>query len=171
MAYSMTIFNLALTLYLLTAAYYEHRWRKVPNWLTFPVMAAALALGVHQRCLGRFPRECIEGTLGILAIWVWLYVGWLLRFYGAGDAKVLMSLFALFPTIQWLWVLCGSIVLVGGVALFVKYRGNVKQIGVFYLANLLTRQFHPTETEKEQGNFPLVFPTAMAGVIYAWFLA
>ena len=164
-------FKIALTVYLAAAAWFEHRWRLLPNWLTLPAMGMALWCRAFTCCFGSFPKECMEGVLGVIMIWVWLYVGWLLRFYGAGDAKLLMAMSALFPTIEWLWVLCASIVAVGGAALLVKYRGNLRQVGDFYLAALLTRQLHPTEAERERADFPLAFPIAIAGVIYAWLLA
>jgi len=162
---------IALTFYLGFACYCEHKWRLIPNWLTLPGMVLALGWRAGKGCCCGHPTEgCITGMVTILIIWVGIYMGWLLHFYGAGDAKLLMGLFALFPEIEFLWALAGSIVLVGGAMLLSKYRGRMKELRGFYLSNLLALRLHPCLEEMESASDPLTFPIAIAGVVYAWIL-
>ena len=101
----MEVCKVILTIFLGLGAYFEHRERRVPNWLTLPGMALSLGWGVWSHCKRCPIDECVMIIPTIVGIWTAIYIGWLLHLYGAGDAKVLMCLFALFPDIKFLWVL------------------------------------------------------------------
>jgi len=145
------------------AIYLDLKTRRIPNWLTLPWMALALAWQFGQRGLW---------ALWVLLIWWGIFFGWALRFYQGGDAKLLMALFALWPDLRFFWALCAAAVLVGGVALLLRYRGRLRELGAFYLSNLLAFRLHPEEGEEGVGGQGphLTIAAALAGGVYAWFL-
>jgi len=145
------------------ALWMDLRTGAIPNWLTLPFMAAGLIWQFSQRGLW---------ALWVLAIWWGLFVGWMLRFYGGGDAKLLMGLFAFWPDLRFFWALCAAAVLVGGAALLIRYRGRLRELGAFYLSNLLAFKLHPAEGEETRGGRgpQLTIAAALAGGVYAWLL-
>ena len=145
------------------ALWLDLRTQTVPNGLTLPLMAAGLIWQFSQRGLG---------ALWVLAIWWGILLGWTLHFYGGGDAKLLMALFAFWPDVRFFWALCGAAVLVGGMALCIRYRGRLRELGSFYLSNLLAFKLHPAEGEETRGGRGphLTIAAVLAGGVYAWLL-
>lgn len=77
------------------ASWWDLRTRRIPNGLTIPALVAALCLhGAHGAGQGLLLSAC-----GALAAGVLLLPGYLLRFTGAGDVKLLMAVgaFLAFP--------------------------------------------------------------------------
>jgi len=139
------------------------RTQTIPNGLTLPFMAAGLIWQASQRGWH---------ALWVLAIWWAILLGWTLHFYGGGDAKLLMALFAFWPTMRFFWALCAAAVLVGGMALWMQYRGRLRELGSFYLSNLLACKLHPAEGEETRGGRGphLTIAAVLAGGVYAWLL-
>ncbi len=74
--------------------WFDLRQRKVPNALTLPLMALALALAGVRVALGRWGLA----ELGAIAlVWAVCLAAWLLRLFGGGDAKLAMGLLGLVP--------------------------------------------------------------------------
>ncbi len=151
--------RLALTAWLLGAAYSDIRTGRIPNWLTLPVMLAAGVYGVFVA------RHWV-----IIPIWVVIFLLWELNFMMAGDAKLLMALFALFPTAEFALVLT-----VGGLIeliplLILRYR-HQPVVTTLWSATLRVqnRAFLPTRDELVRDGRRLAWVFALPAVAYVWF--
>ena len=94
----------AITVWLVGISVWDRRHRRVPNWLVLPGMFGALLFQIAL-AMAKSPRTSpmTAGSLGFaLASWVVLFLMWQAHFFGGGDAKLLMALFCLFPTRQFL---------------------------------------------------------------------
>ena len=129
---------------------------KAPNWLTLPAMAG----------LAIFRLARLELTF--LAYWAAIYLLWEARIWGAGDAKLLMVLFALWPEMDFLLVEALT-VLAGGIPfLIAKYRHrSPPELARALRLRLLTGRILPTEEELENAPPASCLLTA-GGAIYAW---
>jgi len=85
--------RVALTTYLVLAAVWDLRTRRVPNWLTLPLLAGVLAWRLAQLDFAFVPYCC--ACLG----------AWLVNSLGGGDVKLLMVLFGLFPQVELFYLL------------------------------------------------------------------
>jgi len=75
----------------IVAAQADVRTRKIPNWLTFP--AILLGLLTHLALGGR--EGFLASLAGMAVVLVALIPGWLLRWMGAGDVKLMAGFGAL----------------------------------------------------------------------------
>ena len=91
--------QIAATLWMLAVAVIDHRTARIPNWMVAPVMLGAGAYRLIEGILGE--RQWIL----MLLAWLLIFALWMLHFIGGGDAKFLMGLYALFPTIEFTAVL------------------------------------------------------------------
>ncbi|NPV87865.1 MAG: hypothetical protein HPY45_17850 [Anaerolineae bacterium] len=74
----------ALVLLVVFLSLYDLRTRRVPNWITLPLLAAAV--------LANFPSQIEVWLVSIL-----LSFAWRLRWIGGGDAKLWMALVWMTP--------------------------------------------------------------------------
>lgn len=87
---------LAMLLFVLAGTYYDARYRKVPNFITFPMLILAVVLHPYPA--------------GFL-VWPVFLTTWKLGHIGGGDAKVLMALSVIFgPVAAMLAMLLGGLV-------------------------------------------------------------
>ena len=102
----------------LVAAFVDYRSRKIPNWLTVPAFVAALTL---RTALFGWPgaKSALEGTALALLVLLPLV---LLRAFGAGDWKLMGAVGAFLGPLMFLFVLVGSILVNGAVALLEMMR-------------------------------------------------
>lgn len=70
----------------LIGAAIDVRTRRIPNALTGPLLLAGLVYAAA------FGRGAMDGVAGMLVAGLPFFVFWLLRGYGAGDAKMMMAL-------------------------------------------------------------------------------
>ena len=84
------------------------RSRQVSNWLTLPPLAGIL---IWQLAHGRW-----QPLIPLPA----LYLLWRLNIMGGADAKVLMALFALWPTVDFLLFFCVGYVIIALPVLLVR---------------------------------------------------
>lgn len=151
--------RLALTAWLLGVAYSDIRTGRIPNWLTLPVMLAAGVYGVFVA------RHWV-----IIPIWVVIFILWELNFMMAGDAKLLMALFALFPTAEFAVVLT-----VGGIIelvplLVLRYRRQPVMTTLWSATlRVQNRALLPTREELVRDGRRLAWVFALPAVVYVWF--
>jgi prepilin peptidase CpaA len=115
------IFALALAL---SAAWTDWHTRKIPNWLTVPALLVGLT--IHTVIAG-WPgaRTSLEGA-GLALVLLLPFV--LLRGLGAGDWKLMGALGAFLGPVLLLYVLLGSILVSGLMAIVELTRtGRVKE--------------------------------------------
>ncbi len=147
-----------LTLWLLGAAFSDIRTGRIPNWMTLPVMLAA---GVYQLAVNR--------AWTVLVIWVALFVVWELNFMMAGDAKLLMGLFALFPNLEFATVLA-----VGGLIeliplLILRYaRQPITDTFWSFALRFQNRDFVPTRAELVRDGKRLAWVFCFPAIAYVW---
>lgn len=150
--------RLALTAWLLGAAMSDIRTGRIPNWMTLPVMALA---GVYQIF---FARHWI-----VLVIWVALFIIWELNFMMAGDAKLLMGLFALFPTLDFAMVLAlgGLIELIP--LLLLRYgRQPLTDTFLSMAVRVQNREFLPTRADLARDGKRLAWVFCFPAIAYVW---
>jgi prepilin peptidase CpaA len=102
------------------AARADVRTRKIPNKITFPAML--LGLAVHAALGG--PRELLASLAG-LAVALALIPGWLMRWMGAGDVKLMAAAGAWLAWPQAAIALLASLVAGGLISVFVALRRRV----------------------------------------------
>ena len=97
------------------------RWRRVPNWLTFPAIVAGLIAGVVEHAW----VASLEGLALAFAVYGALYA---IRAMGAGDVKLMMAIGAFAGPMNWLKIFVLTAIL-GGVAALIAIlaRGRVRQ--------------------------------------------
>jgi prepilin peptidase CpaA len=109
------IFALGVTL---VAGWVDFRTRKIPNWLTVP--ALILGIGIHTVVAGwSGAKSSLEGAGLALVLLVPLV---LLRGLGAGDWKLMGAVGAFLGPLMLLFVLVGSLLVSGLMAMVAVYR-------------------------------------------------
>ena len=102
------------------AAQADVRTRKIPNALTFP--AILLALAFHAAFEG---RGGLTASLAGLAVALTLIPGWLMRWMGAGDVKLMAAVGAWLAWPHAVIALLASLVAGGVIAVIVAARHRV----------------------------------------------
>ena len=113
-----------LALIVITAAIFDGRWRRVPNWLTVPGVLLGIAL--NTILLGSEGlRSSLEGLGLALVIYLALF---LLRAMGGGDVKLMAAVGAIAGGSNWLSIFVLTL-LFGGVAaiILILARRRVRQ--------------------------------------------
>jgi len=151
--------RLALTAWLVAVAVWDWRRAIIPNGLTLPVMLAAGGVRLYQ------------GHLHVLVIWVLLYLIWRVNIVGGGDAKLLMGLFALFPTYEFA-LLFSALVLAASLPIIIaRHRGK----GPMDLAAAIVHRIGqgrllPTREELQAKGQQYAWTFCLPGVVYLWWL-
>ena len=113
-----------------TAAYWDLRYRRIPNALTFPAVVVALCLhgATHSG------QGLLLSLAGALAAGAVLVPGYVMRFTGAGDMKLLMAVgaFLAFPNA----LIAGLLSLLIGGLLSVIVAARRKGLGDLILRSL-----------------------------------
>lgn len=153
--------RIALTAYLVLAAVWDLRARRMPNWLTLPLLTGVLAWRLARLDFAFVPYWC-----GCLA-------AWLLNGLGGGDVKLLMALFGLFPRMELFYLLL-TIAGVGiGAVLTLRYA-RARSLGAWLkrMAYRLSRlDLFPSRSEMEAAAEPFTLFISLAGIAYVWILA
>ena len=156
-----SLVRIILSAYLALAAGWDLRTRRVPNWLTLPLLVAVLAWRVARWDWAFVPYWC-----GCLA-------AWLLNSLGGGDVKLLMALFGLFPRVELFYLL---LIVAGtgiGTVLFLRHA-RARSLGAWFrrLASRLSRlDLFPSRSEMEAGAEPFTLFISLAGIAYVWVFA
>jgi hypothetical protein len=128
-------------------------------------------LGLAQRqgaVVSHAPAYVWQGHWEILGVWLVIFLLWVLRFYGGGDAKVLMFLFALFPTERLLYVLLAMALVVGLPLLWRKYREqNLVLLAQRAAFRLASGDMSPSDEEWSQAR-PYTWLLALSGIVCLW---
>lgn len=130
------------------------RTRRVPNTVTYPLMAIGIVRALAFR----------DG--GFLIYWGVFFVLWTVRFMGGGDAKLLMGLFGLFPDFRLAQIVAASIMVTGIPYLLFKYRRDWRTVPRTLVWRILSHQLLPSEEEFEGQAVPYAFSFCLAGAVY-----
>ncbi len=109
----------------LTAAAYDLRFRRIPNWLTASGIVAGLALNTNERGLWTGLRFSLAGLALSLAIYLALYA---LHATGAGDGKLMAAVGSLAGWQSWIAIFLITAIIGGIAALALSIsRGRLKK--------------------------------------------
>lgn len=140
--------RIGVSTWLAVVSVVDLRARRIPNALVLPVLVVALVWRLAQ------------GNWLVALAWVGLYLLWRTGFLGgAGDAKLLMVLVALFPAAEFVLIL-GAVVL--AVALpwtAMRYR---RRWGEF------VRDLRPSEERLEREGVPFAWVYALGALVHMW---
>ncbi len=153
------VFNVALSAYLIVAAAWDLKRGIVPNWLTVPALAFAGGWQLYQ------------GQWEFLQSWAAIFTLWMLRFFGGGDAKLMMALFALFPGVDFLVAFCWVAVAATLPQIVLKYWRTSPLVVARRLGFRLATGLLPGEGELEESGVRSTWIISLAGMLYVWFLA
>jgi Flp pilus assembly protein protease CpaA len=156
--------QLILVVWMVAVAVMDYRYGRIPNALTAPVI---LGVGAYRLVEG-FQGHPVRFLL--LIAWLLIFVLWMLHFLGGGDAKFLMALYALFPSMEFTGVLA-LILLVEMVPIVLwEVRGTTpRQMGRSLQSRLVTGQVLPTETELQARGRRFAWTFAVPGILYTVF--
>ncbi|TAK36108.1 MAG: prepilin peptidase [Chloroflexota bacterium] len=149
-------FSAMLSAYLAMAAAWDFKRGLVPNWLTVSGMAAAGGWQLYQ------------GHWQFLEAWAVIFALWMLRFFGGGDDKLMMVLFALYPSVDFLvffsWVALAATL----PQIVLKHRRtSIVSLGRRLKLRLATGIF-PGEEELDRNGVRSTWIISLAGVLYVW---
>ena len=115
----------------------------------------------------------VQGAANLLftlVAWAIIFGGWKLNVMGGGDAKLLMVLFALFPTYNFALTFC-FVVLVALLPLLVLQHWGKRPLDALWEMVLRLRTgLFPTRQELEKTGKPYAWVFCLPGVIYLWLL-
>ena len=149
--------RLLLSAWLIIIAIWDIRTARIPNWLTFPVM---LVIGIWQ---------LYHQVWIILPLWILLYLVWRVNIIGGGDAKLLMGLFALFPTYEFAVLFSVLVLLVSMPALLRKYwTRRPVQMAQGVIERVNAGQIFPTQEELQTQGLQYAWTFCLPGLIYLW---
>jgi len=123
------------------AAYFDLRWRTIPNWLVLTGLLSGLALNVFL-----FGWEGLRSSFFGIGIAMLVYLPlYALRAMGAGDAKLMMAIGSLVGPGTWLFIFFATGILGGIIGLVVivaskRVKHTLWNVGFLLhrLANLQT---------------------------------
>jgi Flp pilus assembly protein protease CpaA len=140
-------------------AVWDWRTGLIPNWLVLPAVALTGGYRLYQ------------GNWYVVLIWAVLFLIWRVHIIGGGDAKLLMGLFALFPTLQFA-LLFGGLVLAVSVPLIV-IRHWSRQPGKILESIAKTMRSGnplPSREDLEKHGQRYAWTLCLPGIVYAWWL-
>jgi prepilin peptidase CpaA len=159
--------------FLLLAVHQDVRSLRIPNWLTFPALLGAIALGgLHAGLAGA--GVAVLGAAAALGVG---FLPFAMRWLGAGDVKAGMVLGALWGAEAFLGVFWWMLVVGGLLALvFVAVQGGLVDLLERWLrsahATLLTRRltyFRPATGSAAGKGLPFAVAMALgAGAFQIW---
>lgn len=166
-AWTLTVLLLCIVVGLMALAERFGWQRSRLNRFAIAVLLV-VAAGQFLSWVGRAPSEVIF----VLVSWFVLFMMWRVHIFGGGDTKLLMALFALFPTIRF-FILFALVKLIVSIPLLVlKY---VRQ----GIPNLLPSTRHriqlsgalPTAEKLQTQGQPNCWTLVLPGVIYLWWVS
>jgi len=145
----------ALILWLAAMSACDLRTRQVPNWLTLPPL------------LGILCWQLAHGHWQALLPLPVFFTLWCLQILGGADAKVLMALFGLWPTLEFAAFFCMGYVLVTLPGLLLRHTWSPKQVWSARRAELTRR---PTAEDLETNGTPAIPTYSLVAAAYALLL-
>src|SRR5579872_2033458 len=118
------VMQVVLVLTVVTAAIYDLRYRRIPNWLVLAALVVGFGLNTFLFEMAGLKRAALGMALA-LAIYFPLY---LLRAMGAGDAKLMAALGSIVGPGNWIVLFVATAVLGGMVAVIVLlFAGRIRK--------------------------------------------
>jgi Flp pilus assembly protein protease CpaA len=155
--------QVAVSAWMVAVAVMDHRTGRIPNTLVGPVMLGVGAFRLVQAVLGAYVLFLM------LVAWALIFVLWMLHFIGGGDAKFLMGLYALFPSMEFTAVLAFVLLVLTVPLVLLEMRGrSVGEMRQGLESRMITGQVMPTETELRERGRRYAWTFAIPGLLYTW---
>jgi Flp pilus assembly protein protease CpaA len=160
--------RIGLSILLIALAICDLRRGRVPNWIVWPLMVAAILLTIL-----RLAGESLSlNQIGlIVVVWIACFVAWQWHVFGGGDMKLMIALMTLFPEIGMLLMILLSL-LVGLIAALLwrdGMKGLRRQMAILFLA---AQGQLPSQTEISEAyalrSIRITFALSLGGLIYLW---
>jgi Flp pilus assembly protein protease CpaA len=155
--------QVAITVWMLVVAVLDHRTGRIPNAVVLPVM---LGVGLFR---------LVQGVLGepvrflLLLAWILIFFMWMAHFIGGGDAKFLMGMYALFPSMEFTAVLAFFLLIVTVPLMVWGLRGRSPgRLKESLQARMITGQMLPTEEELHTRGRRYAWTFVIPGIVYTW---
>jgi len=162
--------RIGLSILLIILAVYDLRRGRVPNWIVWPLMMAAILLTITRLVSGSLSLNQI-GL--IVVVWIACFVAWQRHVFGGGDVKLVMALIGLFPDVRMLLTILLSLLLGLIVALLWRdgMKGLRRQIAILFLVaqGQLPSQAEIAEAYASR-SIRITFAISLGGLIYLWLL-
>lgn len=157
------VVRVLVTLWVVAIAVMDHRTGRIPNALTGPVMLGVGAFRLVQAFQGDWAK------LGMLLAWVLIFGLWMLHFVGGGDAKFLMALYALFPSMEFTAVLALVLLFITLPLMLWELRRRPvgESVGSAW-RRVATGQVLPTERELQERGRRYAWTFGIPALVYAW---
>jgi len=116
-------------------------------------------------------EQALHALLFMILAWGLCFALWELHILGGGDAKTLMGIFALFPTVDFSVFLAVAMLILTLPLLLLKLRGRrLRDILQTLGKRLKEGSIFPTQHELEEKGRPYAWTFCLPGAIYLWFL-
>lgn len=142
----------------------------IPNRLTGPVLLGfggfQIAYGLMTLFVPTLDWEWYR-VFGPIIAFASIFGLWMLHFIGGGDAKFLMAMFALFPTMGFVAVLAFILLILTVVLLIVSLWGNSPAAMARQAwARIITGNVLPTRQELDERGKRYAWTFAVPGIVY-----
>jgi Flp pilus assembly protein protease CpaA len=185
------LFKTIITAWLVAIAYSDRRTMAIPNWLTLSALGlfggirlareawhvlGALLLRVGAASGGWAQRASADAQAWpalrfMFVAWFVCFALWELHVIAGGDAKTLMALLALFPSADFIVLLCAAVFVLGLPLLLLKLRGRrLQDVPSAVVAWFRGGHMLPTQQQLEQEGKPYAWMFCLPGVVYLWLL-
>jgi Flp pilus assembly protein protease CpaA len=156
--------QVGLSAWMIAVAVSDHRTGRIPNALTAPVFLGVGAYRLFEGVTGQPVR------LLMLVAWALIFVLWMAHFIGGGDAKFLMALYALFPSMEFTAILALILLLITVPLVLVEFwqrRGSGAAGSAW--RRVVTGQLLPSEADLQERGRRYAWTFAVPGLVYTWF--
>jgi prepilin peptidase CpaA len=160
-----------------SAAVYDIRYRRIPNFLSVSGFAAGLAANVYLSHWEGL-RQSLIGFAVAAVVYVLLYV---LRAIGAGDVKLMSAIGAIVGVVAWFKIfLITAIAGAVGALVLVVLRGRSRQtlMNIGLIVSSLARLERPHQVSADLDvrsphalRMPHAVPIACGSLVYLWLQA
>jgi prepilin peptidase CpaA len=175
MPHTLSIITSVLALLLLgLCAYWDLRYRKIPNWATLPGIVLGLGMSISFGGWGGMKASGLGFLIGFVALLVLFVLGWM----GGGDVKLMAAVGALkgYPFVVSALFYSLIVGVVIGVAMLIWNRKTQRTFkNLFFVvasrfSPLIPKQnINPEETQKLPFGLAIVLGTVWAMIAgYAW---
>jgi len=148
-SYPPLVVRVLLVLIVITAAFFDYRHRRVPNWLSLTGVLTGVGLNYF---LDQPPTDLSNSLKGFGVAFVIYFVLYLLRAMGAGDVKLMAAVGAIVGLWNWIGILVLTSIF-GGVAaiVLVSKTGRVRSTfrNIWTILRSLTHRQAPYESNPE----------------------
>jgi prepilin peptidase CpaA len=150
-------------LLLIVGALYDLRYRRIPNWLTFPAMIAGIAYHTYTGGMSFL----LWSLLGMIAGFTVFFVFYVIGGMGAGDVKLMAAIGALLGPKDVLYAaaytaIAGGIYAVILLAARRENRTAFARYGIMAKTFVMTGHFAPIPRDEGMKTTPLCYGVAIA---------